>query len=190
MKRSITLPVALLTLTLSGAAPAHAVVTPTLDRAFGTNEAGANIIAQMQTEAGNPLVAGTVVHFINNSLVDVVNPKTGRTNQFEHWTGVLITPEWVLTCAHALQGTDGRGAGVNPADKSACIPPGHWNVTNRGTIWRWFDSRCRSRVWPHFRGSRRPVSPALPEWSSQDTVNKARAPMAATACLEGRLPSE
>lgn len=81
----------------------HAIVTPATNRAFCVNAAGSNILAQMQKEATNPVVAQSVVHFLN-------------INDGRNWSGTLIAPEWVLTCAHTVQGTDGRGAGVAPGD--------------------------------------------------------------------------
>jgi hypothetical protein len=90
----------------------HAVVTPASDRAFCTNSAGDNIRTQMIIEAGNPLIAGTVVILINHAPVDVDGDSVV---DFASWTGTLISKEWVLTCAHALEGLDGRGGGLSAA---------------------------------------------------------------------------
>ncbi|MBK7998632.1 MAG: trypsin-like serine protease [Verrucomicrobia bacterium] len=93
---------------------AHAVITPAADRAFSTNVAGENIIVQMRNEAGNPLL--TPVVYLGNS-----DPNAA----FGSWTGTLISSNWILTCAHTLQGTDGQGAGINVANLewySAGIP--------------------------------------------------------------------
>lgn len=102
---------------------AHAVVTPAPDRAPGTNAAGQNIIVQMQNEAGNPLLAPVV--YLGNSDPDA---------QFGTWTGTLISSNWILTCAHALQGTDGQGAGINVADLSWYSPGIPYEVADHETI--------------------------------------------------------
>lgn len=92
---------------------AEAVITPAPDRAFATNLNGADITVQMGREAANPLLNTTVVRLVNAAPVDVDGD---GANDFFEWTGTLITPEWVLTCAHALQGTNGQGAGISAAN--------------------------------------------------------------------------
>lgn len=91
--------------------PAHAIVTPTPDRAFGTNAAGRGILTQMVDEAANPALWKNVVRFINNAPVDVFGD---GAPDFRTWSGTLIASNWVLTCAHALQGTNGLGGGIQP----------------------------------------------------------------------------
>lgn len=103
--------------------PARAVITPAPDHAFGTNAAGQNIIAQMQNEAANPLLAPVV--YLGNSDPDA---------QFGTWTGTLISSNWILTCAHALQGLDGQGAGINVADLSWYSPGIPYEVNDHETI--------------------------------------------------------
>jgi hypothetical protein len=92
---------------------AQGVVTPAFDRMFGTNAAGDSIRSQMIVEASNPLIAGTVVNLINHAPLDV---NGDGVTDFSSWSGTLISDEWVLTCAHALEGTDGHGAGINVGD--------------------------------------------------------------------------
>lgn len=102
---------ALLAVAMFLSAQAHAIVTPADDRAFGTNAAGRGILTQMIDEAGNPALWKNVVRFINNAPVDVDGD---GVPDFLTWTGTLIASNWVLTCAHALQGANGLGAGVQP----------------------------------------------------------------------------
>jgi hypothetical protein len=100
--------------------PSLAIVTPEPDRNFGTNATGQDVIAQLGREAGSALLSGVVVQLKNNAPVDVDGD---GTNDFLNWSGTLISPEWILTCAHALQGTNGTGGGVNPANIE-CVTAG------------------------------------------------------------------
>ena len=92
------------------AARTGAVIKPAENRAFNLNADDQNIITQMLREAGNPLLNQTVVRIRNNAPVDVDGD---QVPDYLTWSGTLIASEWVLTCAHALQGTDGQGAGIN-----------------------------------------------------------------------------
>lgn len=93
--------------------PARAIVTPASDRAFGTNAVGQDVLTIMGREPGNPAVNQVVVRLRNLAPVDVDGD--GSPN-FLTWSGTLLASNWVLTCAHALEGTNGAGGGVLPAN--------------------------------------------------------------------------
>lgn len=93
--------------------PALAVVTPAPDRAFGTNAAGQDVLTLMGREPGNPAVNQVVVRVRNLAPVDVDG---NGSPDFRTWSGTLLASNWVLTCAHALQGTNGSGGGVLTAN--------------------------------------------------------------------------
>lgn len=95
------------------AGPAQAIVTPASDRAFGTNAAGQDVLTLMGREPGNPAVNQVVVRLRNLAPVDVDG---NGLPDFLTWSGTLLASNWVLTCAHALQGTNGTGGGVLPAN--------------------------------------------------------------------------
>ncbi|HXG48881.1 MAG TPA: trypsin-like serine protease, partial [Methylomirabilota bacterium] len=95
------------------AGPAQAVITPAPDRAFGTNVAGQDVLALMGREPGNPAVNQVVVRLRNLAPVDVDG---NGSADFLTWSGTLLASNWVLTCAHALEGTNGTGGGVLPAN--------------------------------------------------------------------------
>ncbi|HEY9174269.1 MAG TPA: trypsin-like serine protease, partial [Verrucomicrobiae bacterium] len=95
----------------AGSAPA--IITPAPDRAFGTNAAGQDVLTLMGREPGNPAVNQVVVRLRNLTPVDVDG---NGSPDFLTWSGTLLASNWVLTCAHALQGTNGAGGGVSPAN--------------------------------------------------------------------------
>lgn len=66
----------------------------------------------MGLEPNNPAVNQTVVRLRNLAPVDVDGD---GTPDFLTWSGTLVTSNWVLICAHVLQGTNGTGGGVSPA---------------------------------------------------------------------------
>lgn len=66
-----------------------AVVTPAPDRAFCQDPAtGDDIVARMQAEAGNPLLAEAVVYFAN--FTPAVDVDGDGVKDFEQWSGVLV----------------------------------------------------------------------------------------------------
>jgi len=95
------------------AGTAHAIVTPAPDRAFGTNASGQDVLTLMGREPNNPAVNQNVVRLRNLAPVDVDGD---GTPDFRTWSGTLVASNWVLTCAHALEGTNGSGGGVSPGN--------------------------------------------------------------------------
>ncbi len=93
-------------------AQVDAIIAPAPDRAFSPHPTtGVDIREQMTAEASNSALA-TVV-YLGNSDTEA---------QFGTWTGTLISSNWILTCAHALQGTNGSGGGIRPDNLSWYSP--------------------------------------------------------------------
>lgn len=74
----------------------------------GTN----NFTGRVGISTANPAVNQTVVRLRNLAPVNV---NGDAVPDFLTWSGTLLSSNWVLTCAHALQGTNGVGGGVLPA---------------------------------------------------------------------------